>query len=215
MPSLVIHAAVNKKVAKELEIDDRDFFVGGISPDLSKLVGNTRAYSHFCDDLIGAPNIDRFLYKYKDYINEYFVLGYFVHLYTDYLFEKYFVHSFLSEDRDVVTKIDGTKVRCNEAILKQYMYNDYTDLNDKLISKYKLDFSYLDNPYVSNKMLIDEIPIDKLDLLFKSTKEIIEKSIDKKSFLFNIKDIISFIDFSSNIIIQKIKNMNLDKLPNN
>lgn len=212
MPSIVVHVAVAKKVANKLDISGRDYFVGAISPDLSKLVGNPREYSHFCDSRFELPNIDRFLYKYKDYLNNLFVLGYFVHLYTDYLYESYFVSRFLNEKRDIVTKIDGTKVNCNEAILKQYMYNDYTDLNEKLISKYKLDFSFLDEEYKTNSNIIEEIPIDKIDILFKTTKDIIDRSTERKNFLFNLKDIISFVDFSSQLISQKILSMNiLDK----
>lgn len=209
MPSTIVHAAVNKKVANKLGIDNIDFNVGGISPDISKLVGNDRCYSHFCDTFYGPPNLDKFLYKYREYLREPFVLGYYVHLYTDYLFETYFVPSFLSEERNVITKIDGTKVSCNEAIFKQYIYNDYTDLNTKLISKYKLDFSFLDEPYTSNKAFIDEVPMDKIDVLFKANKEILQKSKERKHFLFDTKDIVSFIEFSSKIITEKIESMNI------
>ena len=91
--------------------------------------------------------------------------------------------------------------------MKQYLYNDYTDLNIKLINKYKLDFSFLDEEYTSNDNYIDEIPMDKISLLYTKTKDIIEKSKEKKNLLFNIKDMISFIDFSSKLISQKINEL--------
>ena len=207
MPSIVIHVAVANKVAKNLNMFNKDYMVGAIAPDLSVLVGNERAYSHFCDDFYGAPNIDKFLYKYRKDLNKFFVLGYFVHLYTDYLFETYFVPSFFDEKKDIITKIDGTRFKCNHAGMKQYLYNDYTDLNIKLINKYKLDFSFLDEEYTSNSNDIDEIPMDKISLLYTKTKDIIEKSKEKKNLLFNIKDMISFIDFSSKLISQKINEL--------
>lgn len=210
MPSIIIHMAVAKKVAKSLDFDSKDFTIGSIAPDMSKIIGNERSYSHFCDEKYSPPNIDAFLYKYKDYLYKPFVLGYFVHLYTDYLFETYFQQKFLSSDRNLITKIDGSIFKCNDSIFKQYLYNDYTDLNKKIINKYKIDCSVFDETYDSNDATIEEISIDKVDLLLKTSKEIIDKSNEKKNFLIDIKDISSFIDFSTMIISQKIKDMNIN-----
>ena len=207
MPSIVIHSAVAKKVGDRLGINSKDYQVGAISPDLSKLIGNPREYSHFVEEKDGPPNLDRFLYKYKDSLKDDFVLGYFVHLYTDFLFEKYFVSNFLDDGRNTITKADGTEFKYTDKTYKLYLYNDYTNLNEQLISKYNIDYSFLDEPYETNKWLIEEVPISEIEVLFKATKEIIANSKKRKDFLFNIKDMVAFIDFASILISQRIEEL--------
>ena len=74
-----------------------------------------------------------------DKLNDDFVLGYYIHLYTDYLRFKYFLSEIYDESKHFVTKLDGTKVECHGQMLMQYIYNDYTNLNIGLINEYDLD----------------------------------------------------------------------------
>ena len=209
MPSVVVHVAVASKVNKYFNRNYDEYIVGAIAPDVSKLVGDLRNRSHFVDSDYGYPNVDKFLLKYLHYLSDDFVLGYYVHLYTDYLFEKYFCSEFLNENQDVITKLDGTKVKGEMKVIKQYMYNDYTNLNNLVIKKYKLDFSFLDKPFNYNKDIISEVPITKLDVLFKTTKDIIDNSTDKKEMIFSAKNIYRFIDFSTLLIISNLKSLGL------
>jgi len=99
MASYVIHIAVAQEINKVLKKDKKKLLIGSIAPDLSKLLGETKVKSHFLDseqDLI--PKIDRFLNKYKNNLDDDFVLGYYIHLYTDYLWFKYFTPKFYKND---------------------------------------------------------------------------------------------------------------------
>lgn len=62
----------------------------------------------------------------------------------------------------MITKIDGTVVESKGHMLELYIYNDYTNLNIKLIDEYNLD---LKNIYIElgiNLILSKIIEISKL-----------------------------------------------------
>lgn len=206
MASTVIHMAVANEVNKVLKKDNKRLLIGAIAPDISKLVGETKLYSHFLDkEDTDVPNIDRFLGKYKDNLDDDFVLGYFIHLYTDYLWFMYFIPEIY--DEECVTKMDGTKIKCTGRMIDLYIYNDYTDLNEQLIKEYKLDLSTL---YVRSEQfdnIIKEIPMDKLDLILDKTIEIIEESKVKKDMVFDIKNINKFIKTSTELTLAKVKEL--------
>ena len=127
MASSIIHICVAKEINKVLKIKEtNNYFLGSIAPDISKLVGDPRSKSHFYDEN-GKTNIDKFLKKYKDKLNNPFILGYFIHLYTDLIWEKYFLNNIV--EGNYIKKIDGTKVENTNEMYKKLIYNDYTNLN--------------------------------------------------------------------------------------
>ncbi len=205
MASTVIHMAIAKLVNKKLKRNENRLLIGAIAPDISKCIGDTKVKSHFLDNEIdNIPNINKFLDKYKDNLNDDFVMGYYIHLYTDYLWFKYYLPSL--ENNNVVTKLDGKKVKLNGNMLSLYIYNDYTNLNIELLTKYNIDLEFLYNNElinISNK--IEEIPIDKLNILFDETIKIISKSKLNKSYLFDIKSIDKFIKMATKEILETIK----------
>ena len=158
MASSVIHMAVASEINKKLKRDNDKLLIGSIAPDLSKAIGESKIKSHFLNTDDDNPNITMFVNLYKDKFNDDFVMGYFIHLYTDYLWFKYFIPEIYNND--YIQKLDGTKVKCYDNMLLTYMYNDYTDLNLKLIDEYDLDLSifYEDIPKFDN--IIKEIPMD-------------------------------------------------------
>ena len=192
MASSIIHVAVANEINKKLKRNSNKILVGSVAPDISKLVGETRFYSHFLDDEDNdIPNIERFLERYKNNLDDDFVLGYFIHLYTDYLWFKYFVPEIYEEE--LVTKLDGTKIKCTSRMVDMYIYNDYTNLNDQLIKEYKLDLKpfYVRNEDFGN--IIKEIPMDKIDIIMDKTIEIVEESKVTKDMVFDIRNINKFI----------------------
>ena len=138
-----------------------------------------------------------------------FVMGYFIHLYTDYLWFKYFVPELFNSDKELITKLDGTKVKCNENIFTLYVYNDYTNLNIKLLDEYNMDLSILYNELPKIDNIIEEIPIDKLNLLINETGYIIENAKEKKEYIFDIEDIKTFISTSTDLIFAYLKEKEL------
>lgn len=203
MASLVIHMIVANEVNKSIKYDSNKLLIGAIAPDISKLIGETKVKSHFLDSLENdVPNINKFLRKYKDKINDDFVMGYFIHLYTDYLWFRYFIPEFYSEP--MITKLDGSIVKCNGNMISLYIYNDYTNLNKQLLDEYNLDlkFFYSKIPEIEN--IIEEIPIEKLNLIINKCSEIIINTKEKKNLIFDIKNVKKFIDLSVELIIAKI-----------
>ena len=203
MASTVIHLCVAKEIDDALSINSKDFHIGSIAPDIGKIVGIGKAPTHFGNNSDDAtPIMQRFLNKYKDKLDEDFTLGYFVHLYTDYLWDKYFVTDFVRED--TITLHNGDVVELSDEVYKKFIYNDYTDMNVKLINFYDLDLRFLFNPPFGIETSIKEMPIDKITELFDKSIEILKESEKKKNYVFNILEVTKFIEFASPIIVEEI-----------
>ncbi len=142
-------------------------------------------------------------------MNDDFVLGYFIHLYTDYFWFKYFIPEIYNEDNNMIPKIDGSIVKCNGNMLSIYIYNDYTNMNIKLLDEYNMDLSifYEDTPYLEN--IIDEIPMENIRTIIDKTAIIIENSKEYKDFVFNIENIKKFINTSTELILAQLKELNI------
>lgn len=203
MPSLLIHLAVGKKVNDKLCKKEEPFLTGCIAPDLAKMVGIKREVSHF-EDEEGNYHLDQFLNKYREYFNNEYVLGYYVHLYTDYLWYKYFTSEFMGDD--YVIKKDGTKVKCvSENMEKLYLYNDYSNLNMDIINEYGLDLEFFHrNEYYSNN-IIEEVPYDKMNILIDETIRYLTKKTYDRNFTFDFNEVKQFIDIIVDYIIANLK----------
>ena len=211
MASSVIHICIANEINKTINRDSKKLLIGTIAPDISKLLGETKFYSHFLDNVNNnIPNINKFLDKYGNYLNDDFVLGYYIHLYTDYLWFKYFISEIYDEDNNMITKIDGSIVKCNGNMLSIYIYNDYTNMNIKLLDEYNMDLSifYEDIPYLES--IIDEIPMDKIKTIIDKTSIIIKNSKEHKDFVFNIENIKKFIERSTELILAQLKELNIN-----
>lgn len=206
MASSIIHIAVAKEINKELKRDSNKLYLGSIAPDISKLIGETKKNSHFLDNNeTNIPNLDRFLKKYKDKLDDDFVMGYYIHLFTDYLWFKYFLSEFYRDG--CITKLDGTVFKCTNEMAVMYIYNDYTDMNIKIIDEYELDLKLFYNEPPKLDDIIEEIPMDKISLIIDKASIIIENSKTKKDMTFNIDNVKKFISFSTEIILNDIKKL--------
>ena len=140
MASSVIHMCIANEVNKYLKKDFKGILIDSIAPDISKHINQTKKQSHFLDDATNnIPNINKFLNKYKPYLNDSFVMGYYIHLYTDYLWFKYFLPNFIK--KDFVYTLDNKKVSLSEEVKLEYIYNDYTNLNIRLLDEYEMNLS--------------------------------------------------------------------------
>ena len=101
MASIIIHMAVAnelyKKINSKLEINYYDYILGTIAPDISKTNGLDKKTSHFSDNSLEIPNINKFLDKYQPSLDNSFNLGYFIHLYTDKLFYRDYYPLFIQD----------------------------------------------------------------------------------------------------------------------
>ena len=205
MASSVIHLCVANEVNKRLKRDNRSILIGSIAPDISKQIGETKTKSHFLTDNTDMPNLNLFLEKYKTYLNDDFVLGYYIHLYTDYLWFKYFEPDFYKNG--VIHKLDGTIENIPPEKKMEYFYNDYTNLNIKLIDEYNLDLSifYEELPTFNN--IIKEIPINKIQIIIDQAGIIIENTKESKSYVFDMDVVNKFIKTSVDYILSNLKDI--------
>lgn len=207
MASAVIHLAVANEINKALNRDKSKLLIGSIAPDISKFIGENKAISHFIKEKgSNIPDIEKFLNKYKNNLTDDFVIGYFIHLYTDYLWFKYFVTEFYN--KPMIMKLDGTIVKGEEDTISFYIYNDYTDLNIKLLDKYNMDLKIFYNDLPDLNDIIEEIPMEKVQIIVDQMGTIIKNSGEKKNYVFNIKNVETFIKISTELILSKINEIN-------
>lgn len=203
MASYLIHMCVAKELNKKIKKEESKLLIGSIAPDISKLINQNRDISHFFVN--NKYDIDLFLSKYEKYLNDDFVLGYFIHLYTDYLWEKYFISKICNNG--VLTLLDGTKEKWDENTLDKYIYNDYTSMNDELVKYYDIDLNIFNETFKIEN-IIKEIPINKINILIDKANDIISNAKKVKPYVIDTNSIYEFINFCTNKIyfkIQKIK----------
>lgn len=199
MASTMIHIVVANELNKKLKKDTSKLLIGTIAPDISKNIGENKVKSHFLDNKdTDIPNLEKFLNKYSKYLDDDFVLGYYIHLLTDYLWFKYFMTEI--SDKNIITKLDGRKVKCTGKMFMKYIYNDYTNLNIKLIDEYNLDLKIFFNELPKFNNIIEEIPMNKLNIIVDKAGEIIENTKEHKDMVFNLDNIKKFISTSVMLI---------------
>lgn len=200
MASSIMHIAVAnqlyKKINSKLDINYYDYILGSIAPDISKTINEPRSISHFFDNNIEIPNIDKFLEKYKSTLNNSFNLGYFIHLYTDKLFFKEYYPLFIKDNfiTSNIKCLDGNTIKISTEERTKLLYNDYSNLNIQLIDEYNLNLDLFYNEFIIPKTNITEIPINKLNLLIDNASLILQNLNTKKEYIIDISSIKSFID---------------------
>lgn len=205
MASSMIHIAVANEVNKILKRNNKHILIGSIAPDIAKHIGMTKRDSHFQDTDEDLPHLDKFLNKYRYNLNDDFVLGYYIHLYTDYLWFKYFEPDFYKNG--VIYKLDGTIENIPFEKKRDYFYNDYTNLNIKLIDEYNMDLSIFYEEVPKFENIIKEIPMDKIDIIINQAGIIIENTKENKAYVFDMKVINKFIHTSVEYILSNLKDI--------
>ena len=203
MASTMIHLSVAEEINKKINHNRKELFLGAIAPDISKLLGQKREVSHFEDNDYYIPNLKKFLNKYGNKMNDDFILGYYIHLYTDYIWFKYFMADI--NYKNMVKFLDGSVLELSEDDFYKFVYNDYTNLNVRLIDEYDLDLSLFYEPLTIPKTKMDEIPVEKLQVLLDATSTIIENTKVNKDYVFDMDGIKRFISFAVEVILADIE----------
>lgn len=205
MASAVIHIAVAKEINKDLKMNEKELFLGTIAPDISKQLGESKVKSHFLlNDKTDLPILDKFLDKYKNNLNNPFIMGYYIHLFTDYLWFKYFIPE-ITNSSDYIKVLRGNKIKCTKEEIEKLIYNDYTNLNISLIEEYDLDLSLFYEDIEIPNIKFDEIPLDKLQVIVNQMGIIIENSKKEYTYSFNIDNVKQFIELCKKIISNDIE----------
>lgn len=208
MASAIIHLCVAKKVEEKIGRKDKDFYIGSIAPDISKIIGESKERTHFVTTEESIPNMELFLSKYKKHLNNSFELGYYIHLLTDKIWFEEFVSNIYYNTS--IRMKDGTVLNVEPDFITKIIYEDYTNLNVDLIDKYGLDLSIFYEENDLKNTFIKEYPIDRVNLLLTKMGIIIENSKQGKTYSLDLNAIEKFINNTSDIIVNKIINSDYD-----
>lgn len=207
MASAIIHLCVAKRANEILKRNEKEFLLGSIAPDISKQIGESKLNSHFLTSIDrDIPEVDRFLNKYKDTLkNNDFNLGYYCHLFADMIWFGIFMPEFCKLKEQEVTYISGEKKSFKPEVLLKLLYNDYTNLNIQMIDEYDLDLSlfYEEPPKIESE--IEEIPIDKINIIIEKMGIIIEESKERGTIIFPKDAICRYIDKTADEFIYNLK----------
>lgn len=205
MASAIIHIAVAKEINKSLKMNEKELFLGTIAPDISKQIGESKIKSHFLGNKDNdLPNLKSFLDKYQANLTNPFIMGYYIHLFTDYLWFKYFMPE-ITNSNDYIKLLNGDKIKCSKKELTKIIYNDYSNLNILLIEEYNLDLSLFYEDIEIPNIKFDEISLDKLQIIVDQMGIIVENSKKGYTYSFNIDNVKTFIKLCTEIIYNDIK----------
>lgn len=205
MASTIIHLAVAKELENELEIEDiKDYYLGSIAPDIAKQIGLPKSTSHFSQiSRRDIPDMNLFVKRYPTFKYNSFNLGYFIHLYTDKIWYEEVMSKITSDNS--IKLLDGTILNLSKEEIQELVYSDYTNLNSELIDEYNLDLSLFYEAFKIPDTSLNEIPVDKLDILINKMSIIIENSKKEKSYTFDIYIVKDFIEDCYKRILDEIK----------
>ena len=206
MASAIIHLSIAKELLKYIKVDNiKDYYLGAIAPDISKQIGKSKIESHFIINTKDSiPNIDIFVKRYPTFKYNSFDLGYFIHLYADKIWFEDFIPSI--SNTDSIKLLDGTTIPIPPDEVNKMIYSDYTNVNISVIEKYDLDLSLFYEEFKTPKTIIQEIPIDKLDILINQMGIIIENSKRDATFMFDMNLINNYIDKTVKEIKEVLEN---------
>lgn len=205
MASIMIHICVAKKVNEYLKMPEKMLFLGTLAPDLSKELKASREKSHFYNE--SSVDLEKFVEKYRYKLWDPYVMGYFVHLFTDKIWEEKFVPRFVKKD-DIKLQQGGMSLSSLEVINK-LIYEDCTNLGITLIDKYEPKLSLFYDDLELPKVVVDEVDTNKLDILINKMSTILANAKKEKTLIFDWDDVISFIDQTSIDIVNYIKKNDL------
>lgn len=205
MASTIIHLAIAKELEKKLNIKNKyDYYLGTIAPDLSKQIGRLKQESHFIKNTFNdTPNIEIFKEKYPNFKENDFDLGYFIHIYTDKLWIEDYLQNYTYQNS--IKLLDGTILQTTDEEIKELIYSDYTNLNIQLIEEYDIDLSLFYDEFRKPSSNIEEIPLDKLDILINKIGIIIENSKKENTYIFDLFTIKQFIENTTEEIEKELK----------
>lgn len=211
MASAIIHLAVCKKVNETLNLNEREFFLGGIAPDAAKIVGVPRKTTHFCTDDDNSPIINDFMKKYNGKLNDAFSIGFFVHLLTDVLWFSDYRYNFLKDEQHIYDK-EGNLLKFTSDEITELLYNDYTNMNSKILDAYNMDLSLFYETFDYPHSIIEEFKDSYFGPLINKMG-ILASKYENYSYILKEDSIIHFIEYAAIYCLDSLKKYNI-KLPN-
>lgn len=181
MPEWITHLSVAKKVAEKIEIEDKNsFYIGNLIPDAERHVVKDFSIfvpyeiSHFSyiksinGKNVVLPHIEKFLNSYKNKMKNPMVLGYFVHLLTDYYWNSITNARFLVEtagESDVILRLnDGTKMECNKQEKSAVKHADFRIFKNQILKSGDYEIPKYEDKLLEDLKDIEEVPFTEEDI---------------------------------------------------
>jgi len=198
MASRLMHLIIGHQIAERLHIEDRtSFLLGSIAPDAVQ----TKDESHFFKgdhrDFSRYIDYHGFLDKYRSYSDNFYVLGYFVHLIADDLWLKGFLIPWLRN-----------RMQADSELYSRY-HQDFRILNGKLLEHYGAADEMrkaIDNP--PEVMDLQEVKSRDVAAFVPQVLEDMKydkQDIDAQLQVFTFVQIIGYLETSVNLAIMKLQ----------
>lgn len=194
MPSTIIHEEVGVYISKKINITSYDYYLGILAPDTPNLEGfapkeeRWQAHQREKDYDKWYEKSYNFYKNNKDNYNKDFIIGYYIHIITDIVYDELLYEEVKSEIKKKSEKEDPHDIMRND--MDNYYFNEIEKIKDVLesnnnsydilnISKNKLikfKIKCLNNfSKHNNSLFITEKVINKLnEEVYKKVKDVIE-----------------------------------------
>ena len=233
MPSWGIHLVTANEIIKSINVIDKNsFLIGNFIPDeqgyVVKDISTIVPYdiTHFAElqeidkILDKLPNYNKFFYKYKSKLNNPLLLGYLVHLLTDYYWNRttHFRYTIMDKNGNclAIKTNDGRQIEADKEIRKNFKHNDFYIFENYLLEEYNKDIEFPEFNEEILKYLIEleetkynESDINKIINYLKDKYTKIEKQDITKFKLFTLEQIKNDYKESINFILDFLKNNNI------
>lgn len=219
MPSWKIHSKIANDLNKSLRVNKKYFMIGNLLPDQDKYNipnitgGINRKISHFISDEdfkngINLPNYNDMFEKYKGRFSNPVLLGYLVHLLTDFYWNNHIYKNYFIKDNNkyIGVKINEGKIfNCDFSDANKMKQNDFKKFNNSLSIK-KNNFRFcLNNKFFKE---IEELKLSKKDIYFvgKYFNSSYPKTIDNEDYkILDEIELNKLINDSEKFILQYLK----------
>lgn len=182
MPSWGIHLVTACDVANKIKIEDKNnFLIGNFLPDAERYVVKdfsiyvTYNISHFAKRIKingveeKLPDYNSFINKYKQNLNNSIVLGYLIHLITDYYwnnltFSKYTASN---ENGEVIgVLINETDLLSGDKELRRILkQKDFSNFDKEVIQTKKYELPIFSNSCIKELEILEETKYNLTDIL--------------------------------------------------
>lgn len=182
MPNVTVHERIGYYISKKININTYNYYLGLLAPDAPNLNGFAEKIERWTAHLRKKDynewkdNLNAFYSKEKNNYPKDFILGYYIHIMTDIIYdellylkvkEKILNDNYKNEDAHDIMREDMDKYSFNEIeeikekLKEKTDYYDILNINKELLSKWKdKEISFF--PRINNSKYITEDIINTL-----------------------------------------------------
>ncbi len=229
MPSWITHLVTANKLSNKIKINDKNSFLfGNIMPDIliNYIVKNTSIHknykeTHFSEKRVingislDFPQPENFFNLYKENMNNSVVLGYYIHLITDYFWNEISYSKYFKGSHTIVELqlLDGTTKKCSFDDAIHIKQKDFKIFTEYLKNNNKIERIKYTEDLLKNCKQIKEIPLTKEDIensIVEVENYIIGNGnddiiIDNEYKLFHQNELQNYFDESIEYIIKTVQ----------